>query len=288
MARVLVITPSYDPRLGGVEKHVWYTSRLLQKKGYDITILTQFFSGLRAKEIIKGIPIVRFNYPRIRFFGLLAIWWALFWRYRKLIQVADIIHIHDVFVWYLPLALWFWRKPVITTFHGWEGTYPVPFKNILFRQIANLFSRRTVAIGSYLEKYYHFKANTVIYGGVEVPRARMKKENVLLYIGRLDYDTGLPVLLQALQTKSWPGKAIFCGDGLLREQAEMVGEVKGFVDPVPYLKKAKVVFAGGYLSILEAFAYRCAVIAAQKNPLKKVIQSTGVMKVNMDLNTGVI
>ncbi|MFH2118684.1 MAG: hypothetical protein ABII10_03035, partial [Candidatus Paceibacterota bacterium] len=65
------------------------------------------------------------------------------------------------------------------------------------------------------------------------------------------------------------GRVVFCGDGLLREQAEALGEVKGFVDPRPYLKKAQIVFAGGYLSILEAFAYRCVVVAAEKNPLKK-------------------
>lgn len=269
MARILVITPSYDPRLGGVEKHVWHTSQLLAAKGHRITILTQRFSGLPKFEQKKELSIHRFDYPRIRFFGLLMIWWTLFRNYARLIREAELVHIHDVFIWYLPLRFLYLFKPVVTTFHGWEGKYPVPFKNILFRQFGTLFSHRTIAIGKYLEKYYRFKADKIIYGGVDVPRGNFKKENLLLYIGRLDYDTGLPVLLQALQTSVWPGKVVFCGDGLLREQAEMVGEVKGFVDARPYLKKAKVVFAGGYLSILEAFAYRCAVIAAQKNPLKK-------------------
>src|SRR3990172_9612359 len=269
MSRILVITPSYDPRLGGVENHVWSTSQLLWQKGYKITILTQRFPGLPESETKANIPIYRFDFPRIRFFGLLIIWWWVFTRFGRLIDEADIIHIHDVFIWYLPLRLLFWRKRVITTFHGWEGIYPVPRKNIWIRQLANVLSHRTVAIGAYLEKYYHFKADKLIYGGVELPRGLMKKDNLLLYMGRLYYDTGLPVLLQALETKSWSGKVVFCGDGLLREQAEALGEVKGFVDPIPYLKKAKVVFAGGYLSILEAFAYQCAVVAAQKNPLKK-------------------
>ena len=200
---------------------------------------------------------------------MFTIWWKLFIQYRRLIWQADIIHIHDVFIWYLPLRFIFFWKSVVTTFHGWEGVYPIPRKNILLRQIAAFLSNKSVAVGKYLEKYYHFTADKILYGAVELPTSLTKKEKLLLYIGRLDYDTGLPVLLQALQAGSWSGQVIFCGDGVLREQAEMVGKVKGFVDPRPYLKKAQVVFAGGYLSILEAFAYRCAVVAAEKNPLKK-------------------
>jgi glycosyltransferase involved in cell wall biosynthesis len=242
---------------------------LLVKNGFSVTILTQRFAKLPIRETKKGIPIYRFSFPKKRFFGLLIIWWKLITEYRRLIAQADIIHLHDVFIWYLPLRLAFWRKRVVTTFHGWEGVYPVPLKNILIRQLASLLSSKTVAVGKYLEKYYRFKANKVLYGAVDFSNPSIKKENLLLYVGRLDYDTGLPVLLQALQVKGWKGRVVFCGDGLLREQAESVGEAKGFVDPRPYLKKAQIVFAGGYLSILEAFAYKCAVVAAEKNPLKK-------------------
>lgn len=269
MARVFVITPSYNPRLGGVEQHVWSTSQALLKKGWTVTIITQRFPGLPVTEVKKGITIHRFEFPKVRFLGLLSIWRTMILRYSSLVSQADVIHIHDVFIWYLPLRLLFWRKPVVTTFHGWEGLWPVPFKNILIRKIAVLLSNKTIAIGRYLEKYYRFKANEVLYGAVNAPARLAQKEKLLLYVGRLDYDTGLPVLLQSLKAQAWPGRVVLCGDGLLREQAELVGEVRGFADPRPFLKKAQVVFAGGYLSILEAFAYRCAVVAVEKNPLKK-------------------
>lgn len=268
MARILVITPSYSPRLGGVEKHVWQTSRLLQKNGWRVSLVTQHFPDLAEREKKEGIALHRFSFPKLRFFGLLVIWWRLLGLWREVAQ-ADVVHIHDVFIWYFPLRFLFWNKPVITTFHGWEGVYPVPRKNIFIRKIAVALSSKTVAVGKYLEKYYRFTANEVLYGAVETPRVLGKKEDLLLYVGRLNYDTGLPVLLQALQSGAWKGRMVFCGDGLLREQAEQLGEVQGFVDPRPFLKKAKVVFAGGYLSVLEAFAYQCAVIAAEKNPLKK-------------------
>lgn len=269
MARVLVITPSYSPRLGGVEKHVWFTSRLLRRAGWDVTILTERFGDLPEYEERDGLPIVRLNYPRRRFWGLMVIWRNLLLKYARLVREADIIHIHDVFIWYLPLRLLFWRKKIVTTFHGWEGVYPVPWKNVLIRRVSAWLSDRTVAVGKYVEKYYRFRADKVIYGAVEMPRGKSVKENLLLYVGRLDYNTGLPVLLQALKAGSWRGKVIFCGDGLLREQAEQLGEVRGFSDPRPFLKKATVVFAGGYLSILEAFAFRAVVVAAGKNALEK-------------------
>jgi glycosyltransferase involved in cell wall biosynthesis len=269
MARILMITPSYFPKVGGVEKHVWNAAHHLKKSGWHIQILTEQFSGLLPAETKKGISIHRFSYPHERFLGLFYIWWVLLTHYVRLILAADIIHIHDVFIWYLPLRLLFFWKPVITTFHGWEGVYPVPQKNILIRKISALLSSKTVAIGKYLEKYYRFRANEIIYGAVEIPDTTSRKEPLLLFVGRLEYDTGLPVLLQALQRGAWKGKVIFCGDGLLREQAALLGEVKGWTDPRPYLKKASVVFAGGYLSVLEAFAYRAAVVAAEENPLKK-------------------
>jgi glycosyltransferase involved in cell wall biosynthesis len=269
MARILVITPSYSPRLGGVEKHVWHTSQQLKDRGWQVDILTQGFDSLPAKEVKAGLKIHRFFFPPLRFIGLLIIWWRLVSRYWQLVNRADVVHVHDVFIWYLPLKLIFYSKPVVLTFHGWEGIYPVPWKNILIRKLGAWLADKTVAIGKYVEKYYRLITDQVLYGAVDTPKKLPKKEKLLLYVGRLDYDTGLPMLLQALRASEWSGKVVFCGDGLLREQAELVGEVKGFVDPRPYLKKAKVVFAGGYLSILEAFAYRCAVIAAEKNPLKK-------------------
>lgn len=273
MPSVLMITPSYYPRIGGVEKHVWKSNHHLRKEGWSIEVLTEQFPGLLPAETHDGIPIHRFSYSHTRFLGLITIWWTVLSRYARLILSMDIIHIHDVFIWYLPLRFIFFWKPVVTTFHGWEGVYPVPKRNMLIRQISALLSSKIVAVGKYLERYYRFQATQITYGAVDIPPKVPRKESLLLFVGRLEYDTGLPVLLQALQKSAWKGRVVFCGDGLLREQAELVGTVKGWTDPRPFLKKASVVFAGGYLSVLEAFAYQCAVVAAEENPLKRAYYS---------------
>lgn len=267
--KILIFTPSFFPNIGGVEKHVLETSLILKRNKFDITIITAKSENSSKKELRSFLKINRFSYPKIKFFGLLVIWWNIFRKYYHLIREADIVHIHDVFVWYLPFRFIFFRKPVVTTFHGWEGVFPVPVKNKLWRKLGVFLSTKTIAVGKYLEKYYDFSSDVVIYGGVHVPRQVFTKENILLYVGRLEYDTGLPLLLQSLKQEPWNGKVVFCGDGVLREQAELVGEVTGFRNPIPFLKKAKIVFAGGYLSVLEAFAYKCIVLAAYNNPLKR-------------------
>lgn len=269
MKKILVFTPSFPPNMGGVERHVLETTHYLSRKKYSIKIITEQTKKSAIFEKKPGLEIYRFSYPKVKFFGLLNIWWQLFNKYFALIREAEVIHIHDVFVWYLPFKLMFWRKPVVTTFHGWEGKFPLPQKNKLWRKLGVFLSTKTIAVGKYLEKYYDFSADMVIYGGVHIPQKDFVKQNFLLYVGRLSYDTGLPLLLQSLKDQSWQGKVVFCGDGELREQAALFGEVTGFRNPMPYLKKAKLVFAGGYLSVLEAFAYKCLVLAAYSNPLKR-------------------
>ncbi len=269
MKKILIFTPSFFPKLGGVERHVLETTNQLIKKGYSVKVLTEKTTELKKFEKKSLLRIYRFSYPKIKYVGLFSIWWRLLTQYYSLIKEADVIHIHDIFVWYLPFRLMFWRKPVVTTFHGWEGVFPLPPQNKFWRKLGVLLSSKTVAVGHYLEKHYHFKADHVIYGGVHLPKTNYQKKDLLLYVGRLDYDTGLPLLLQSLKNKPWLGEVVFCGDGVLKDQARLYGQVVGFKNPLPYLKKAKVVFAGGYLSILEAFAYRCLVVAAYNNPLKR-------------------
>lgn len=135
--------------MGGVERHIREVGLSLRKKGHSITIISE--------ESIK--------YPKIKFIGLLYIWLWL-WRNRKLIKETDIVHCHDVFIWYLPFRFLYYQKPVYTTFHGWEGVWPIPWKNIFLKRLAARFSRGTIAVGGYIEKYYGIKADKIIYGAI--------------------------------------------------------------------------------------------------------------------------
>ena len=137
--KVLFLTHYFYPHIGGVEKHVLEISRDLIAKNHKVTIVTERYDdSLSEHEVFENIEIYRFSYPHKRFKGLSEIWKWL-WKKRNLIKESDIIHCHDVFIWYLPFRFLFPLKKVFTTFHGWEGVYPIPLINILHKKLANLF-----------------------------------------------------------------------------------------------------------------------------------------------------
>jgi glycosyltransferase involved in cell wall biosynthesis len=108
----------------------------------------------------------------------------------------------------------------------------------------------------------------------------LKRENYILYIGRLAPDTGIFDYIKAWEivSKNSDLEFIICGDGILRQKIEKYIKehdiqrvvFKGFIFNVDdYIKDAKVIFTSGYLGILEAFAYKKNVIATYDNELKK-------------------
>lgn len=95
----------------------------------------------------------------------------------------------------------------------------------------------------------------------------------ILYIGRLEEDTGLLVYLSALQSikQVLPNVQVeFLGDGELRMECEKHGIVRGFVkNPEKYISNAKFIFTSGYLSMLEALSMKKLVFATFNNPVKR-------------------
>lgn len=249
---VLILSRRVWPEVGGVEKHIRETSKILTSKGFRLKIISE-------KDI---------KYPKIKFIGILYIW---FWFLKniKLIQRSDIVHIHDVFIWYLPFRFIFPNKKVFITFHGWEGKYPIPIKNIIFKRIANKLVNGSIAVGHYIEKWYGIKADYVTYGGTNLIKSKTKKEkNSIVFVGRLEKDTGIIKLFNFLN-KNPKYKVEFCGDGTLRSECGKYGIVHGFCDPGKYYKKASIVFASGYLTALEALSYDCKLMVGWDNPLKR-------------------
>lgn len=253
--KILFIAQHKWPHVGGVEQHLRAVSEQLIIKNVQV-------------KTISGEDL---KYPKIKYLGLLYIWKWIFIN-RKFIQDADIVHIHDVFIWYLPFRFLYPNKKVFTTFHGWEGKYPIPFMNKLQKQIASKLSKGTIAVGKYIEKYYGIKADKIIYGGTSLLYSNevVKKRDSIVFVGRLEEDTGVLELLKLLDHKKnkW-SKIDFIGDGSLRKESEKYGTVHGFCDPKPYLKKAEYVVPGGYLSYIEARQFGCKILVFPNNPLKK-------------------
>ena len=218
---------------------------------------------------MKIISEAGIKYPHIKFFGLLYIW---FWlaKHIELIKKSDIVHCHDVFIWYLPFRFLFPNKKVYTTFHGGQDIWPIPFKNKLYVQLAARLSRGTIAIGDFIGKYYGIMPDFVSYGGVDSSfgRGNTKKQKIVVFLGRLEKQTGVYEFIKRIK-KLKGYKVYFLGDGSLKKVCEKHGTVRGFVDPAPFLRKAEICFAGGYLAALEALSCKCKLWYGWNTPIKK-------------------
>jgi glycosyltransferase involved in cell wall biosynthesis len=273
---ILLFSQSFTPQIGGVENHLNGVIKEFQKNGDQVSVITINNKNLKSFEIIDAVKIYRINHPKIKTLGLLKIWFEIF-KKRNLIKKADVIHIHDVFIYYLPFRFLFPKKKIITVFHGWENLFPIPKKNILYKKIAQKLSDKTISIGRYINKHYQLsnKNNQISYGAVKIPRNAkkiIKKEKKLfLFLGRLEKDTGIETFLETIKLvkKTENIRVVFCGDGPLKQKCQKYGEVKGFINPEKELAKADFCFVGGYLSMLEAFNYQCQVICSYENQLKK-------------------
>jgi len=116
--RVLMVTPSYLPEIGGVERHVHEVATRIAAAGDDVTVLTTDIEGrLPASERVDGVEVRRVRaHPRRadwRFApGLHAVIAAGGW---------DVVHVQSYHTFVAPLAMATaarHRIPYVVTFHG--------------------------------------------------------------------------------------------------------------------------------------------------------------------------
>lgn len=266
--KILFFSRYFSPHVGGVEKHLYLLSRELVKKGYEITVLTEKFdSVLRDREIFDSINIIRFDYPHKKIIGIFYIWYFL-WKNRDLLVGSDVIHIHDVFIWYLPFRFIFPTKKVFTTIHGLEWGNPFSFSGVMQKKVAVKLSTGTIGVGKFLEKYLKVKFDLITYGATKIARRIQKEKNRVVFVGRLSRDTGVLKFIKWLENHK-NLKVDFVGGGELKEKCEIYGKVHGFTNPEKFLMKASYCISGGYLSCLEAFSYKCRVKVFWQDQLKK-------------------
>lgn len=251
---ILIISRKVSPHIGGVEKHINEISKVLTKKGNKIKIISE----------------ADIKYPHIKLLGLFYIW-VWFWKKRNLIKQAEIIHIHDVFIWYLPFRFLYPTKKIFITIHGLEWDNPLSKISILQKRLASKLTTKTIGIGKFLEKYTRIKFDLVSYGASSTIRTtEVKFKKTFIFVGRLEENTGLTRFLKWLKEhKSEYSKVDFCGDGVLRAECEKYGTVHGFTDPTPFLKKAEYCVPGGYLAALEGLAYNCKLNLYWNNKVKE-------------------
>jgi glycosyltransferase involved in cell wall biosynthesis len=291
---ILFLARRFYPQIGGVEKHVLEIGKRLVKKGHKVIAIAELeknTNGLNYHSTpksatlagkVEGIEIYRINVSKDDWFKKFRIWKEL-WRHRKIIASADVVHCHDVFFWYLPFRFLFLFKKVYTTFHGYEGNFIPTKKAIVMHKLAEKLSRGNICIGNFFEKWYGTKATYVSFGAVEIsdPKEQNKiDKNLIVFLGRLEKETGIMEYLEALNKLSITYKDLrleVLGNGLLMEEAKEYAvnnhlsvNFRGFIEnTAKYIERASFVFVSRYLGILEAMASKKYVLAVYNNKIKE-------------------
>ena len=276
MAKVIFLSRLYYPHVGGVEKHLKKLSVILSKK-HQITIITEQHDA--------SLPLVE-NYPEAKVYRIPVSncsertkkWaiWSWIWRNRNLFSEADVVHIHDVFFWVLPVLPFkiLHPKRYFITFHGYEGANPPHLKQVIWHKLGELLTSGNICIGQFYSKWYFTKADVVSFGACDIPFKSVAKTNKAIFVGRLDHDTGIMEYLKA--AKELKLKLDVYGEGPLLTQArEFVKVTKtevvfhGF-DPnaAEYISKYKYAFISRYLGILESLSSKTMVFAHYDSEIK--------------------
>ena len=225
MKILVLVKRTWPESVGGVEKHVYMIAKELRKK-HEIKYLTEKEVGTDKWEI-----------------------WRQIWKYKDLFDWADVVHIHDVFFWVFFIRLKYLNKKFFITFHGWEGIYPVPWKNIFVRKVSELMANGNICVGEFIKKYYFTKPDFVIFGAAgKIRRLKIFRKGAV-YLGRSGKDLEF---YSALAKKMNVKLDVFTND-------PKAGK---------YFYKYKYAFVNGYLAILEAMEQETPVIASYNNQLK--------------------
>ena len=277
--KIVFVSRLYLPHLGGVEVHLKEIAAILVRLGHEVTIVTwQHEKKLSMTAQYNGVQVFRIPFTATHSKQQT---WAAITEYAQLFESADVVHVHDVFWWILPVYTKIKNK-VFTTFHGWETKLPIPVNAKIHRFLANKLSRGTIHVGEFIQKFYWDKPNLLTYGGINLkrftrsnsPQLKISKNKLqFVFVGRLDPDTDVSVyieFLKELKTKNIDYSIVWVGDGSLREQCKLYGPVTGFVKNISqYITMADFVFASSYLSILEALCLGKLVLSFYSNPVKK-------------------
>lgn len=267
--KILFLARRFYPDNGGVEKHILEISKVLIKKGHQITVITDS-SGKVDKYL--GIKIIRLPRYKNDFSKKFKIW-IWFVKNRKIVLDSDIIHAHDVFIWYWPLKILFLSKKSFVTFHGYES-YPILRKAVIIRKVSEKMANGNIVVGEFMKKWYYTKPNFVIYGAVNLEKKLKVKisKYSAVFIGRLDYHTNVLEYSKTVELvkKNYPDfKFTIIGEGEYRSKLKKYNLLGWKDDPIKFLNKNNFAFVSRYLSILEALSNKKLVFALYDNPVKE-------------------
>jgi glycosyltransferase involved in cell wall biosynthesis len=313
--RIVHVTPRFPPAIGGMENHVYAISIELRKRGHKVTVIT---SGdvdedgkdmVEPMEVMDGVEVYRRPLllgKRMREYWFLSDVTAILSKLK-----ADVVHAHGYRCLSSFIATYWCRRnkvPVVFTPHGIypprsftnhliKTVYDHSFGNLLLRSSGKIVAltehnrRLLLKLGAPEDRIVLIPngVNVNKYDKTRVHNEKSSKEErggqVLLYVGRVDWNKGLERVIEALpalvksfgQIKflivgpDWSGHEkklwALASELGVSESVVMTGEVSE-EEKLSYYSVADVfvlpaIYEGLSLSLLEAMASGLPIVATK-------------------------
>ncbi len=208
--KILQAVHAFPPSQGGIEHHVYHLSRELHELENEVVVITTKDKGTKSEEEMDGVRIKRFFSLRFPFFSSARLPVMAF--FSMLGENADVYASHgygSIMPFFASIAAFLKRKPFVFTLHG----YPeVRGKKRIFYYFYKFFiapvflriAKRIIVVSRAtawrIEKEADKKKIVYIPNGIEETfdcEMDYEGKNKITYIGRLDEDKGIDVLMKA-------------------------------------------------------------------------------------------
>jgi len=326
---VMMLTWEFPPRvIGGISPHVFFLSKSLAKNGVKVYVVTCDFPGAQAREVIDGVEVYRvdsYKNPAPDFATWVYLMNLNMQReaaaiVNKLGNKIDIFHAHDWLVATAGIGLkHVFRKPLFVTMHSTEigrrdGLHTDTEKMIHETEAWLTYEAwKVICCSDYMVSHVKWAfglpadklvmirngVNIKVYDEIEKNlesfRAKfaLPEEKIVLYVGRIVYEKGIHVLINAVPKvlEKVNAKFIIVGSGYMKEQLlnivrSMGLEHKvlfmGFVEDETLLRLQKCTDISIVPSLFEPFGIVALEAMAAKSPV--VVSDTGGLSEIVDHN----
>jgi glycosyltransferase involved in cell wall biosynthesis len=317
----MMLTWEYPPRIiGGISPHVYYLSKNLAKNGAKVYVITCDFPGAPYHEVVDGVEVFRidsYKNPSPDF----ATWVYLMnvnmqkeaaTLVKNLDGRVDIFHAHDWLVATASIGLkHVFRRPLIATIHSTEigrrNGIHFDYERMIHETEAWLTYEawKVVCCSNYMVSHVQWAFGlpadklVMIPNGVDVgPYTKVESEDlssfrskfalpdekIVLFVGRLVYEKGVHILVNAIPKvlEKINAKFVIVGNGYMKEQLSNIINHKriaqkviftGFVDDETLRKLQKCADVSVVPSLFEPFGIVALEAIAAKSPV--IVSDTG-------------
>ena len=318
---VMMLSWEFPPRvIGGISPHVYFLSKSLSKNDVKVYVVTCDFPGAPAHETIDGVEVYRvdsYKNPSPDF----ATWvYLMNLNMQKeaaalagrLSDEIDVFHAHDWLVATAGIGLkHVFRKPLLVTMHSTEigrrdGIHTSTEKMIHETEAWLTYEAwKVICCSDYMVSHVKWAfglpddklvmvpngVNTVVYENLQEQDCKpfrsafaLPEEKLVLFVGRLVYEKGAQVLINAIPRilEKVNAKFVIVGSGYMKEQLSSIVRsmglehkvlFTGFVDEETLLRLQSCADVSVVPSLFEPFGIVALEAMAAKSPV--VVSDTG-------------